>query len=413
MFETHPFLDCPKCGAASAFGVLHIGKNSLRQRCQKCRFTLNTALPALDKKVIYLDQFAISNIYKIRAGETLKQPHVHDFWVEFEKRIVRAQTAQVAIFPPSNIHRDETIVSPFSSELRIAHEIFGGDASLIDSETIDARQEMEFAKAFIEGQPAPDLEFDADSALEGDRNGWLPNLHITVNSDYSSFADGLRESRDRLHTAMLALFERWQTEKPTFEAALKTELAAFGKARIEASVLTWQKYLGAMERNDGDEIFNISMSFGMRHLMTMMRTFKHYGIPEDECLRKVFEFWSWPELEKLPFHRISAHMFAAIAARLAAGQKKKPTQGLNNDIKAISAFAPYVDAMFVDNECENLLNDGRLNRSIIYKAKIFSKNSSNEFFSYLDLLENDLSDDVKHWAGFLYGLRPIKGGLLS
>lgn len=413
MFETHPFIDCPTCGAASAFGVLHIGGNRLSQRCQKCRFTENTALPALDKKVIYLDQFAISNIYKIRSGETLKQPHVHDFWVEFEKRIARAQMAQAAIFPPSNIHQDETIVSPFPSELRIAHEMFGGDASLVDSETLNARQEMEFAKAFMNGQPAPDLEFDADSALQGNRNGWLSHLHITVNSDYSSFADGLRESRDRLHTAMLPLFERWQTEKPPFEAVLKEELAAFGKGRIQASVLTWRRYIDAMERQDGEEIFNISLSFGMRHLMAMMRAFKHYGVPEDDCLQKIFEFWSWPELEKIPFHKNSAHMFAAVAARLASGQKKKPTQGLNNDIQAISTFAPYVDVMFVDIECENLLKDGRLKRALSYKARIFSKASSKDFFDYLESLEDGLSDEIKYWSGFLYGPCRSKGSSQS
>lgn len=30
---------------------------------------------------------------------------------------------------------------------------------------------------------------------------------------------------------------------------------------------------------------------------------------------------------------------------------KPPTRGFMNDVRAISAYAPYVDAMFVDNEC--------------------------------------------------------------
>jgi hypothetical protein len=408
MFETHPFLDCPTCGAASAFGVLHIGGNRLNQRCQKCRFTKHTALPLLDKKVIYLDQFAVSNIYKVRSGEILKPPHVHEFWVEFEKRIMRAKMSQAAIFPPSSIHRDETIVSPFPSELWLEHEMFGGNASLIDCDTLNVRQEMEFAKAFINGQPAPCLEFDVDTALHGDRNSWLPHLHITANSDFSSFADGLRESRDRLHTAMLPLFERWQTEKPTFEQVLKEELAAFGKARIQASILALQKFFDAKDRNDIEAIVNISLSSGIWHFMEINRTFDRCGISINDCPRKIFEFWSWSELEKLPSHKISAHIFAVIAARLAAGQKKIPTQGLNNDIRAISTFAPYVDAMFIDIECENLLNDGRLKKAVDYRALIFSKASSQHFFDYLESLEFGLSDDVKCWSEFLYELRPNK-----
>jgi hypothetical protein len=164
---------------------------------------------------------------------------------------------------------------------------------------------------------------------------------------------------------MLPLFERWQTEKPTFEQVLKEELAAFGKARIQASIFALQEYVDSIIRNDIEANFNISLSFGMRHFMEINRTFDRYGISRNDCTRKIFEFWSWSEIEKLPSHRISAYLFAAIAARLAAGQKKIPTQGLNNDIRAISTFAPYVDAMFIDIECENLLNDGRLKKQLI------------------------------------------------
>jgi len=406
VFETPPFFDCQRCGAASTFGILHIGDKRLSQRCSRCRFTVPTSLPALDKKVIYLDQFAISNVYKIRAGETLKQPLVHDFWVEFDRRITRAQMSQAAIFPASDIHKDETIVSRFPSELRIAHEMFSGDTSFEDSESLLREQETAFAKAYINGEHTPDFEFYIDDALKGHRNAWLSRLHITVNSDYSSFADGIRESRERLHTAMLPLYGRWQTEKPTFEAVLREELTAYGKARVQAAVNTWNDYAAATAQEDFDKMFYISMSNGMRQMMTMIRTFAHYGVSEEECLPKLFQFWQWPELEKLPYHKIAAHLFAATAARLASGQKKFPSPGLSNDIKAISTYAPYVDAMFVDIECENLLNDGRL-RVLTYKARIFSKATSNDFFNYLEGLESSLTDDVKHWTRFLYGLSPL------
>lgn len=408
MFETSPFLDCPRCGAASTFGVLHIGGNQVSQRCQRCRFSVPTPLPALDKKVIYLDQFAISNVYKIRAGETLKQPNVHDFWVDFDSRITRAQMSQAAIFPASDIHNDETIVSHFSSELRIAHEMFGGDTSFESSKSLLREQETAFAKAFINGENAPDLKFDIDDALHGHRNSWLPHLHITVNSDYSSFANGLRESRERLHSAMRPLFEKWQIEKPTFEAVLKKELTAYGPVRVQTAINTWMEYAAAMTQEDAEKIYNASMSNGMHEMMMMIRALKHYGVAEGDCLPKLFQFWQWPELQQLPYHRISAHLFAATAARLAGGQKKLPTPGFSNDIKAIATYAPYVDAMFVDIDCENLLNDGRLRRALTYKARIFSKNSSKEFFKYLDSLENALADDVKHWTGFLYGIHPKK-----
>jgi hypothetical protein len=402
MFETPPFLDCPPCRAASTFGVLHIGGNEVRQRCQKCRFTAPTSLPTLDKKVIYLDQFAISNVYKIRAGETLKQSHVHDFWAEFDRRITRAQMSQAAIFPASDIHRDETIVSPFSSELRIAHEIFGGDTSLTDSNSLLINQEIAFAKAFVNGQRAPDYEYNVDDALEGHRNAWLPHLHITVTSDYSSFADGLRESRDRMHGAMRPLFESWQKERPTFEAVLHKELNEFSAERVQSALNMCGDYMNAQKQEDGEKLFNISMSSGMRNMMTMIRAFEHLGVNEEDSIPKLLQFWQWPELQKLPYHRISAYLFAATSARLASGQKKFPTPGFNNDIRAIATYAPYVDAIFVDIDCENLLSDGRLKKALKYKARVFSKNTSSGFYEYLEEIEDALPANVKKWTSFLY-----------
>lgn len=408
VFETHPFISCPMCKAASAFGVLHISSSHLSQRCKICKFTENRLLPALNKKVVYLDQFAISNIYKIRSGEALKPPHVHDYWVEFENRVTRAQLSQAVIFPPSDIHRNETTVSAFPSELRIAHEMFGGGAFFVNSETLKARQEIDFAKAYLNGESAPDLEFNVDGALRGSRNGWLPHLHVTVNTTLSSIAEELRQSRHRLHDAMLPLFDRWQKEKPAFDVVLKEELAAFGRSRIEISLLTLQKYASAMDRQDIDEIWSISTSDSMRHLIAMTRVFRDHGVLEQDCLQKVLEFWSWAELEKLPFHRISSYLFAEIAARLAAGQKRKPTQGMHYDVSAISSYAPYVDAMFVDLECANLLGSARLKSALRYRAQIFSKATTEEFFNYLERLEAEVSHDVKQWTGFLYGLRPSK-----
>jgi hypothetical protein len=64
--------------------------------------------------------------------------------------------------------------------------------------------------------------------------------------------------------------------------------------------------------------------------------------------------------------------------------------------------------MFIDIECENLLNDGRLKKAVDYRALIFSKASSQHFFDYLESLEFGLSDDVKCWSEFLYELRPNK-----
>ena len=67
MFERGPFQTCPGCGAAETFGILRVGGETMQRRCKACQFSLDEMLPAIDKKVIYLDQFAISEFYKVKS----------------------------------------------------------------------------------------------------------------------------------------------------------------------------------------------------------------------------------------------------------------------------------------------------------------------------------------------------------
>ena len=65
MFELPPFRKCPQCKNES-FGTLHVGGNRHRKRCKDCRYSHDEVLPDVSKNVIYLDQFAVSELYKIK-----------------------------------------------------------------------------------------------------------------------------------------------------------------------------------------------------------------------------------------------------------------------------------------------------------------------------------------------------------
>lgn len=404
MFESPPFVGCPKCQSSLALGVLHIGSTQLVQRCRYCKFTTETVLPLLNKKVIYLDQFAVSNIYKIRSGESLNPRSVHVFWSEFYRRINRALVSQSAIFPASDIHFNETLLSRFSVELKSMHALFGGGTSLIDTDTLVRQQEIIFLDHFLRGQGAPTVRFDVDSAMRGRRNSWIPHIQISANFDYSGFVNEVRSNRQRMHEAMLPLFKYWQAEKPKFKEVLQREIVSYSKARVESAVSIWNEYACASDARDIDKIIDISMSKGMRDMMIIFHALESRGIPEKERFEQFFAFLRWPELQKLPYHYISAHIFAVTSTRLAAGQKKLPTRGFVNDVRAIATYAPYVDAMFIDNECENLINDGQIKSKLCLNTKIYSKKSANKFFDYLEKIEIEQSHEVKKQSDFLYNI---------
>jgi transcription elongation factor Elf1 len=63
-----PFKTCPHCGAEE-FGILGVGHEMYTRRCRACWFKAHGALPPLSRKVVYIDQFAISDMMKTLNAE--------------------------------------------------------------------------------------------------------------------------------------------------------------------------------------------------------------------------------------------------------------------------------------------------------------------------------------------------------
>jgi hypothetical protein len=80
-------------------------------------------------------------------------------------------------------------------------------------------------------------------------------------------------------------------------------------------------------------------------------------------------------------------LWASIARKAAAGQKRPPSRGTVNDIRVIGSILPYCDAMFVDNEMRGYLREEPLTTELQYGVRVFSKNNLDDFLSYLDEIE--------------------------
>ena len=59
-----PYSRCSKC-QKNSLGILTIGKRRVTRRCRECMTDAHEGLPDLDKKVVYLVQFVISNITRV------------------------------------------------------------------------------------------------------------------------------------------------------------------------------------------------------------------------------------------------------------------------------------------------------------------------------------------------------------
>ena len=398
-WERGPFERCPRC-QREFFGILSAGGDCVTLRCTDCSYSHSEVLPDLEKRVIYLDQSVFSLLFKIESGGRLPPGH-EEFTREIYRRLRRVVLLQQAVLPYSDIHFDETIVFHSANDLAAAYERIGGDAQLMDTRTVERMQVAEYAMAYVE-QRDPALSFDVDEVLESERNEWLPDMHIHVNANFEMLADSIRERRDRSHEDMQHLKEIWAVERPTFDHLLDAELQAFF-GRPQALLVAIQGIHRAMDSEDPMELLKAFHHPILKEYKTLTAMFLRAGVREGDLAREVSRFWHWERNLEQPHHRIGAYIFAAIGNRVVNGQRRV-NQGTMNDVRAISTYAPYVDAMFVDKECAALLAEPRLAADLQYKARIFSFANPDAFLCYLDELEASTPDVVRAQATRIYGM---------
>lgn len=401
-WERAPFSRCAECGR-NTFGFLSGGGHSIQWRCSECRYQVDEPLPEIDKEVIYFDQFAFSELFKLKAG-TRRDDKLTPFWKEVDELIHKVVHLQQAVLPHSDIHSSETIVSPWPVALREAYEAIGGDLSFEDSNDIQMREIEAFAHAFVNGGE-PSINFEVDEIIRGHRNEWLPNLRIVVNADYSQFAEGTRKGRDGSAASMTNLMNGWRDRNLGFNEVLNIEQDAYFDSRAGALRDHQLRYEKAEAEGDLMALMNLAHSHIMREMRSLHHIFKQAGIPEGDHVAAIAKFWSWDRTREMPFGRILAYLFAALAGQVKAGRKKPASPGFMNDVQAIAAYAPFVDAMFLDKECATLLTQGRPRSELDYRARIFSLNNKDEFLDYLRELEARATDEIRHYASIIYGLQ--------
>jgi hypothetical protein len=197
----------------------------------------------------------------------------------------------------------------------------------------------------------------------------------------------------------------WRRRGLGFDEVLEIELNAYYDSRTAALKDHLLRYQQAEADGDVMGLWNLSVSPIALEMSTLGHIFKEAGIADDDHAAATSRFWAWEGTREMPFGRILAYMFAALAGQVKAGRKKPASPGFMNDVTAIAAYAPFVDAMFLDKECAALLTQGRPKRELAYRARIFSLTNKDDFLTYLGELEAAASDEVRRYASIIYGLR--------
>ena len=388
------------------FGVYHIGAQSYSRRCRKCWQKGDFPLWPLSRKVIYIDQFAISNMTKAlnKAGPRHTAAAANPFWVTLFERLERVVKLQLVICPDSDVHRHESMVSGFFEPLKRMYEQFSRGVSFDSTDQIAQRQLNTALLAWLVGE-VPQYDFNPERITHHGLQEWKPNYIISVSGEYpASIVGGIRKFRDEVHSKIHALFEDELRTTPNkdFKYWLDREREAGGRAILQARQLYLQRMYEMAIGTVPFSFENVYSSNGLDQFNLIAEVLRARGTPENELVSRLRAFLASDAFKDYPASRIATLIWAAIGQAAAGGQKEPPNAGMSNDIRLLTLL-PYCDAMFVDNGCRALWEKVPRKHRLEYRAALFSYNTREQFLAYLKGIEDNGDPAVLACVHDVYG----------
>jgi hypothetical protein len=415
-----PWKTCPACGK-DKFGVSIISGSRLMRRCRDCWHKQDYRLPELRKKIIYLDQFVISNLMKLKNPATKGHATVaaDPFWSDLHDLLFQLRHLQMICCPDSGSHVEESRISRLNAELKKTYEALSGGITFAAFDQIKSDQIGELALAWAEHRD-PAFDFNSRSILSRDPNAWNERFYIVSGDNPFISAPRLRQLRTELHANIARLFrDVWGKENHSFEYWYNLERTEFQGYLLKAVVKHGRERAEAvLSYKPGEEpplevLDKIPPSFqegviaSIEHVMQFPRNGGMRSPEERAELRK--SFLQQNRIADAPFVKLQSMMFAAIAMRAAQGQKEPPNEGTATDIDTVAHLLPYCDAMFMDNGCRSLLLDVPIALRPLETAKVFSLNVKAQFLDYLRSIREDISAEHVQTIREVYGDDHLNG----
>ena len=396
-----PYWTCPKC-SDEAFGVLSIYGDRYTRACKHCEYSSSFRLPEIKKKIIYLDQYALSNMLFALNPQINKKSKVDGIWLELFKKLDELCKLNLIVCPDSNYQMNESLVTPWFKNLKRLYELLSAGATFKTDSEIKAEQIYTYAKAWIEGEANPELNIE--EVVRGNLFGWIPKLQITVDwTEPDNSITQLRNSRQETGEILNHIFDNWKTEKNvSIEERYRKEMDSFGIGVLEEynkHIENKFKFLACDEKCDIKTI--ISPPATVKMVQAVINAFQNCSVSDEDIPIRIYEFFRCEAISKVPFLNASCWLLAALSRNAQNGQKSI-NRGTTNDINAIASLSTYCNVMLVDNPCRELLRQVE-NRLNVTDCVFFSTNNLPEFIDYLDKIKIDASAEHLATVKEVYG----------
>lgn len=406
-FIMRPFLVCPKCGAEQ-FGVLNVRGSHCKRRCRACWYTADAYLPEIRKRVIYIDQFAFSNIMKTLSPDVKGHTRAKSepFWLALFETLSVACHLQLVVCPDSKEHQSESLTSSFYKDLKRTYEHFSGGVSFYRSEAVRLRQIARLAQCWLSKEPVT-YDFDAERITHGKLHVWADRIYVTVDGVLPGLANELRAARTRTQEGLREVFEFWQQEKKSFEEIFALEKAAYSQSLVKLYISQMGRVATKLRLGEMPHLNDLLPSEAQM-ILEQVRFIFERTLGSTQWIAVASEFVASGAMNEAPFNVIGASMFASLAQKAASGQRRPPNQGMANDVAVVSTLLPYCDAMFVDNECRALWQDIPKTHKLSYPCALFSPNIGEDFLHYLEAIRDSATPEHLKLVSEVYGADPLK-----
>ncbi len=368
----------------------------MKRRCAACGHEANTKPPKLNKKLVYLDQWTISELANSLDPvlREKKAGRIDPFWIELYHQLERLTKLHVIVCPESPLHYRESLVTPYLHVLRGLYEHLAVGTRFKEPLNIHA---LQLAEAFNRGVPGGGDTVDGrdrlSRILDGGVNDWSDDIRIKARLTLRETEVAAERARNASADELLARdSDRWRQQP--------------GRPFSE-----WYDY---HRRDLTDVVLHCfdSGPFGT-YTMTchsMTESLVRTGQSEEAAVAQVREFLRSDAASRVPYSDISALLFAGMSKKIAdEGQKRAADHGHYKDVHAIAAFLPYVDAICADNYFAELLGKREIAQRVAgYPAKVFSPKKKQAFMGYLQVLEAEVAPVLRDTVLAVYGARWLK-----
>lgn len=381
--------------------------DSYSRRCRSCLKSISYGLPKLERKLIYLDQFVISDMMKAfnPRAKANREGRVLPFWASLYRQLERLRALQLISCPTSEMHERESAVHPLHEDLRQVYEHLSGGVSFRNGEWIRTGQISRQVLQWIRGGDCGAVEGERRRVLHGTPTEWQDVYRVSVTMTRSpEYVNERRRTRAREAGEIQLLFTRWRKESASgkkFVEFFREEARGYvmgALARhVELQSRIAQVGLGnpiPREVFEPDEMLNTAR--------TVLDALEHTGVPKKDLWRRAVEYAESDVVESIPFIRIGAAMWATLATQ-AQSRGKLEGKGLFNDMRVISTLLPYCDAMFIDKQCSNLFKSIPRPHRPTYTCRVYSSANKDEFLAYLHEIETNASPEHRAMAEAVYG----------